>query len=680
MLVPLALAALLVQSALWVPGYETRGARAPGRAGKLIEASIGDAKILNPILNADSSSSRVTGLVFDGLLDLDESLEITGRLATAWTVRETAYLLIDPRGATLADGTHVETPLVLPVLREALMSESARGPVPITAVEIEDARTVELTDGDRRFEIRLPPRIRLRLDGVDQDLLTRIRAVLGRDYGADIARSAWLSHAGELPDEERLRELVPLIEHNPEIEFRLRDDVRFHDGHPFDAGDVRFTYESIMDPRNLSPRTSDFEPIKAVEIVDAHMVRVVYKRLFSPAINAWTMGILPEHLLDEEARERELDERGIEGEARERLGMRDSPFNRAPVGTGPFRFVEWRSDEVITLERNDAYFEGPPLLESYHFRVLPDPLAQEIEFRTGAVDVFAPQPHQVAGYLDNPRFEALSSLRLGYTYIGYNARQERFADPRLRRALAMAIDVDQIVRYVVHGQGVRVNGPYARETPWYDPDVAPVPYDPEGAVAALRSLGYAPDADGWLARDGERLEFNLITNNGNFTRQSIAAIAQESWRRIGVKVNTQLFEWAVFLEDFINPGKFDAVILGWTLGIDADLYQLWHSSQSGSHQLNFVAYESPEADALIERIRREYDPREQQRLARELHRRIAADQPYTFLYAPRVTHALDATLAMVDPDGSTVPVRSGKGANVFVHMNRWHRPGSALTP
>ena len=109
----------------------------------------------------------------------------------------------------------------------------------------------------------------------------------------------------------KVAELFPVAEHNPIIDFHLRKGVRFHDGHEFDAGDVKFTYESIMNPKNLSPRTSDFEPIKDIEVIDSHTVRVVYKRLFSPAINAWTMGILPEHLLNAKAMKREMEARGL---------------------------------------------------------------------------------------------------------------------------------------------------------------------------------------------------------------------------------------------------------------------------------------------------------------------------------------------------------------------------------
>jgi ABC-type transport system substrate-binding protein len=382
-----------------------------------------------------------------------------------------------------------------------------------------------------------------------------------------------------------------------------------------------------MDPVNLSPRTSDFEPVKSVEVKDDHTVRVTYKRLFSPAVSVWTIGILPKHLLNSEAIAGEARARGLGDDASASFGLRDSSFNRAPVGTGPFRFVEWQGDELIHLVRNAQYWEGPPEYRDYYFRVIPDPLTKELEFRAGAIDSYQLQPFQVNRFRQDPRYRPISGLGRGFTYIGYNNRLPLFADARVRRALGMAINVEEIIRYVMYGEGERVTGPYPRQTDWYDDTVPPLPYDPQGAERMLADLGWARNADGWLEKDGKRFEFNLITNHGNLVRKAILSVVQNAWQRIGVKVNTQVFEWAVFLEDFVNPGRFDAVILGWLMGVDPDLYQIWHSSQSGRNQLNFIGYQDSLADGLIEKIRREYDHTTQVSLARRLHRLIAEDQP-----------------------------------------------------
>lgn len=687
---PLVLIAGLVQAYFWVPSYETQMRGNQQRATKFIEASIGDAKILNPILNADSASSRIADLVFEGLLDLDENLKLRGRLATDWSIGETVYLLVNP-AARFPDGTPV-TPEKLEARVKAAVNRDRPAGIKNSVQEIKlmpaDTRVEKLDvpgkDGKPQaaeVRLRLPPRLMFTLKQVDQDFFKRLEPVLGVHYAKNAPLEKWIEVS---PPEQRaavlqqLPELLPVLEHNPTILFHLRRGVLFHDGQEFSAKDVKFTYEAIMNPKNLSPRTSDFEPIKSVDVIDRYTVRMVYKRLFSPAIDAWTMGILPEHLLNAPALQREMERRGLSPAARRQFGLRDSEFNRRPVGTGPFQFQEWQSDVMIHLARHEKYWEGAPRLKDFYYRVIPDSLTQEVEFRTGAVDTYGPEPHQAARYRDDPAYQSFSAPSFGYTYIGYNNRRPLFADKRVRQALGMAIDADEIIKYVLYGEGERTTGPFPMNTDWYDRSVKPLPYDPAGALRILESLGWKRNADGWLEKDGKIFEFNLLTNQGNAVRKAVLTIAQNNWRKIGIKCHTQVFEWAVFLEDFIDPGQFDAIVMGWKMGIDPDLYQIWHSSQTGPKQLNFVGYKNPEADALILRIRQEYDPAEQRKLTHRLHQVIAEDQPYTFLVAPRATTVLDKKFVVMHDDGSYSRITPTRSGSILFDFNKWQK--LAMTP
>jgi ABC-type transport system substrate-binding protein len=705
-LAPVLLSLGLLQSYFWVPTYQEQTKGNPNRVTKFIEASIGDAKILNPILNADGSSSRIVGLVFEGLLDYDENLHLRPRLATDWTITETAYLVIDSE-THFPDGTQVTAEAMKSRLTEALQ-KGTLGDLSefITNIESLPSKTETRTqfisrigNDDKPVSVKVqltvtfPERIQLSLNRVEQKLFSRLAPIIGSDYekpglpdkwmvSLDFYQkndqNEWVNIVIPKEEQETLRpqfaDLLPTVfEANPIILFELRNGVRFHDGHEFDAQDVKFTYEAIMNPKNISPRSSDFEPIKAVEVVDKYRVRVVYKRLFSPAINAWTMGILPEHLLNEAAMQREMDQRQLSEAARAKFGMRDSQFNRNPIGVGPFRFVEWQSDEFIHLSRHDDYWEGAPQYQEFYYRVIPDTVTQEVEFRTGAIDTYGPEPHQAARYKMDEAYQSFSSLGFGYTYIGYNNRKPLFKDKRVRQALSMAINVDEIITYILYGEGERTTGPYPKNTQWYDHSIKPVPYDPKQAQHILQELGWQKNANGWLEKDGKVFEFNLITNNGNLQRKAIMTIAQNSWRKLGIKCNTQVFEWAVFLKDFVNPGEFDAVVLGWSMGIDSDLYQLWHSSQSGPNQLNFIGYNNPIADQLIVEIRQEYDIATQRQLTWQLHRLIAEEQPYTFLYAPLSNQVLDKKIVIINQDGSYSKIKASKTGSVFFHFNRWRK-------
>jgi len=667
---PLVVVAILFQSYLWVPTYARQTVGNPERLVRYIDAGIGDAAILNPILNADSASANIVSRCFDGLLDYDEELHLRGRLATAWEIHERAAF-------PLADG--VDPAAVARRVRARL------GDV-MTAIRVEPPRRVEATlklgakGKPVAVSVARPAYLHLTLTEVVPDLFDRLAEVVAATRLPEAVRRGRISAPAGVAEADlspHFDALLPLAVEQPVIDFHLRHGVLFHDGHPFSANDVLFTWRAIMDPVNLSPRASDFEPIEAIEVVDPYQVRVVYKRLFSPAITAWTIGILPEHLLNRAALEAEARAKGLTGDKLAHFGMRDSAFNRHPIGAGAFRFVSWSSDEEIVLARFDDYWEGPAEYRDYVYRVLPDVFIQELEFRAGTIDSYGAEPHQVARYKKDPRYQPFSRLGSGYTYIGYNLRQPMFQDVRVRRALGMAVDVEQIIRYLLYGEGERVTGPYPRTTPWYDRSVKPLPYDPAAAARLLDEAGWHLGADGIRAKEGSRLAFTLITNHGNAQRKAIGTIVQDQWRKIGVDCSFQLFEWAVFLKDFINPGRFDACILGWSMGRDFDLYQLWHSSQTHPQQLNFVGYANPKADRLIEELRRTYDEATQTRLARRLHRVIAADAPYTFLFAPRGTTVLDKRIVVVrhNPDGSEryERIRPTKSGEIGFYFNRWRK-------
>ena len=424
----------LVQSHLWVPTYDEQTRATPKRLTRFIEASSGDARILNPILHADTASGRIVDLVFEGLLELDEDLALREKLAERWDLSEWASIAVDA-GESFPDGTPVTAELIEQRVLEHVRSQPAFSKL-VASVRHETESTlehrVELSDtpdsNTAHLRIEHPARVVFELIRIDKQFFERLAPVLGPEYGRRLTADRLMN-----VEPQRLRsvalaqsELPAVFMHQPVITFDLRRGVRFHDGHELDAHDVEFTYGAIMEPKNLSPRTSDFEPIDRVEVLDSHRIRVVYKRLFSPAVNAWTMGILPAHRLDAAALAREADSIRLSPEKRQSFGLRDSAFNRAPIGTGPFEFAGWESDEQIHLVRNDDYWDEPAQFGHFHFRVIPDSVTEEIEFRTGAVDTYAPQPHQVDRFARDPTYRAFSTLSSGYTYIGYNIRREPF--------------------------------------------------------------------------------------------------------------------------------------------------------------------------------------------------------------------------------------------------------------
>jgi ABC-type transport system substrate-binding protein len=687
--IPVLMILFLLQSYFWVPTYEEQTKGSPERLAEYVSASIGDAQLLNPILAADSSSSTVNGLVFEGLIDYDENLDHRGRVAERWEISEVAYFYVNDD--TLVPGLGRAGAEQVASLLDRAKAERAQGKDPlakslanIRGVEVipPGPRQEELTEGEEKgakvkviLHLSPPARIKVTLKDVDQDLFANLGQILGPDYFSRFRGERFIKvEPAEFAAraKEYARAFLPAVEHNPIILFHLRPGVQFHDGHPLEARDVQFTYEARMDPANLSPRIPDYEPVKRVEVLDPLTLRIVYKRLYSPALATWMIGILPEHLLNRAALEEEARRRGLKAET---MTIRQSLFNREPVGCGPFRFRKWESDQYILLDRFQDYWEGPPNYHRYAYRIIPDLLTQEMEFYAGTVDSYAVQPHQVQRLKDDPRYQSFSGLSFAYTYIGYNMRRPPFDDLRVRRALGMAIDVEKIIRYVLYGQGERITGPFPKQTDFYDHEVKPLPYDPAGAQQLLAEAGWKRNNDGWLEKEGKRLQFTLITNQGNDIRKAILSIVQDAWRKIGVDVRTDVLEWAVFIKERVDKHDFDALVLGWSMGIDPDLYQIWHSSQTGPFQLNFCAYRNEQADDLIIRIRQEYERKQQITLCHELHRLIAADQPYTFLYAGRWTALLDKRIVIMERDRSGrvwyAKIRPTKTGNYTFFFNKW---------
>lgn len=700
LLLPIVLAVLLFQSALWVPSYGSQTQGHPERLTTFIQASIGDAKLLNPIVASDApSSTLISRRLFEGLLDVDEHLEVTGRLAERFELTELAYLAAIPE-RKLPDGRSATGAALLETLRAAFDS----GKLPEIAAIVRQMRVI--APSERPFSeevvhtspkgkpepyeikgrIELPERVELELSRVTPKLFESLRAVVGAEYFEKYPFTSRfkLQNEKDLAElRDKLPQLLPIGEHNPKLSFFLRKGVRFHDGKPFSAEDVKATYEAYVDGKTASPRAASFEPVRELKVVDPYTVEVIYKRLYAGALVDWMNEIVPANHVSNAALEREMNERNMSPSERAAFSLRQSRFNQNPIGTGPFRFAKWERDDYVHLTRNDDYWGKKPEYRDFYFRTIPDYVSQELELHAGAIDMYEPLPHQVARYKHDDRYQVVSGSEGYYVYIGYNLRKPIFEDVRVRRALGMALNVDDIIKYVLYGEGKRTSGPYYSYTPFYDPETPLVPYDPKAAADLLKSAGWVRNKAGWLEKNGQELAFTLITNNGNPQRKAIMTIAQDAWQKLGVRCTSQAFEWTAFLEDFIETNKFDAYVLGWVGGdINPDKFEIWHSSQTGPYQLNHVGYKSAEADRLIEELRQEYDRPTQVRLARALHRKIASDQPYTFLYEPTKPYVLDKRIFIVGkgPDGKetyrrVVPSPSG---DVTYYFDQWRKLPSSV--
>ena len=420
------------------------------------------------------------------------------------------------------------------------------------------------------------------------------------------------------------------------ITFYLRKNVKWHDGMPFTAEDVRFTFEKILDPAVGCPYISGYIDIEGIDIPDPHTIRFRYRHPFAPALLKLGMGVIPKHLFAE------VDD------------IRRSRYARHPVGTGPYRFSRWESGRYIVLEANPDYYEHVPGIKRYVFRVIPDQSVQFMELVSGGIDSIPLNPYQFVYRSETREFRKnirkYRYLSHSYTYVGYNMRDPLFMDKRVRKALSYGIDRKKIIDAVLLGLGESCTGPFLKDTAYYDGSVPGYDHDPGKARRLLREAGWTDtDGDGIIEKDGRDFVVRISTNQGNQVREDVATVIQGQWAALGIKTDIQVVAWAAFLDQFIKKKNFQAVILGWTIPVDPDAYAVWHTDSTGEGGLNFVHYSDETVDRLIERGRREFDPARRAEIYRKIHRRLFEDAPYTFLFFPYDMPAVEKRFKGIEP-------------------------------
>ena len=418
------------------------------------------------------------------------------------------------------------------------------------------------------------------------------------------------------------------------ITFHLRKGVTWHDGKPFTSEDVLFTYRRMIDPNTPTAYAEDFKQVKRAEAPDPYTFVVEYGKPFAPALASWGMHVLPKHLLAEYP------------------DISRSPLNKKPVGTGRFRFVEWKTGEKTVFETNPDYFEGRPYLSRVITRVIPDPATMFLELKSGGIDMMGVTPLQYTRQTETEEFRKsfhkYRYLSFGYTYLGFRLSHPLFSDKRVRQAIAHAIHKKEIIDGVLFGLGQEATGPYKPGTWVHNPDVKRYPFDPEKAKALLAEAGWKP-GDGVLEKGGRTFSFTVLTNAGNESRAKTAAIIQQNLAAVGIKMEIRTLEWAAFINEFVDKRKFDAVILGWSISQDPDQYDIWSSKKTGPKELNFVGFQDAEVDRLLEEGRRTFDPEGRKKAYFRIQEILAEEQPYVFLYYPDALPVVHNRIHGIEP-------------------------------
>ncbi|HEY8369284.1 MAG TPA: ABC transporter substrate-binding protein [Thermodesulfobacteriota bacterium] len=405
------------------------------------------------------------------------------------------------------------------------------------------------------------------------------------------------------------------------VRFKLRRGVKFHDGTPLDAEAVKFTFDRALNGTPPARWASLAGPLGGAEVVDSHTVDVVFKEPYGPALRTLAMvytGI-------------------VSPTAVKRMG---ADFSRAPVGTGPFRFVEWRTNTHVILERFDDYWGRKAWLDRVVFRVVPEEGARMIALQTGEADmVLLPSPAQLPAIRRDPRFTVHETTGGRVVFVGMQTKVPPLDDPRVRAALLHAVDRKAILDNIMEGSAVAARGVLAPGVFGFkdmDLDRA-FPYDVARAKALLREAGWTPGPDGILRKNGQPLTLHWLTARGRYPKDGeIAEAVQQMLQEVGVDVRVDFREWAtVFQQMRGDPFTPHLFTFGWvTTNADADysLYALFHSKGIPPAGWNTSRWGNPRADALLEQARRSTNQSERERMYHEVQDLIAKDMPWIPIY------------------------------------------------
>lgn len=422
---------------------------------------------------------------------------------------------------------------------------------------------------------------------------------------------------------------------NRTVTLELAENVKWQDSKPFTSADVVYSIETAKSHKARATYYNDFKLVEQVRASGPYRVVITWSRAFAPALGSLTMPIIPAHIPYES-------------------------LSTNPVGTGPFRVtapLDARSPQqngsVPFILQSVSDYHGYPAeikpgtatysaLRPAVNRVILHSSRDQNNLLSlllaGAVDVAELNYRQYDSVRRSKgfdqRFQVLSAEKLHYTFMAFNLKKEPFSIPEFRKAVALTLDREAMVRDVLRGYGKIVTGPFPGISWASDPGVEAYPHSLDQAKKELTSAGFTWDEKGRLIFRGAAVTMDLLTNKGETAREETAALVAKQLDRIGIQVRVDTLDWKPLVRKHINRQDFDALIMGWSLDPDPDCYSIWHSSQMEAGKMNFTGYSNPRVDTLLEMGRSTFDQARRGEIYREIHRILHQDLPYVFLYSP----------------------------------------------
>ncbi|MEG6584629.1 peptide ABC transporter substrate-binding protein [Dendrosporobacter sp. 1207_IL3150] len=368
--------------------------------------------------------------------------------------------------------------------------------------------------------------------------------------------------------------------------YKLRQGVTWHDGAPFTAEDVVFTWQTIINSKNNVVLRDGYDKIASIETPDPYTVHIKFKQYYAPYLTLFPT-ILPKHLL-------------------ESADINKSQFNRAPVGTGAFKFKEWRIADAIVFEANSSYFMGKPNLNTIIYKIFPDTNIMLTQIKAGQIDIASnvnasqfDQVKAVAGY------DTVISPNMIWEHLDFNLDNSLFQDVRVRTAISLSIDRQAIVNDVLKNVASPALSDQSPLSWAYNPALSPVGRDINSARDLLTQAGWKQGPDGVFAKDGKKLAFAIATTSGNKVREYAAQAIVGQLREVGIEAEVRFIEAPLFFSDILKNRRFETAMYAWVAGVDPENKTLWHSKSipsrsNGYEGQNYPGWRNAEIDNLTE--------------------------------------------------------------------------------
>ncbi len=432
------------------------------------------------------------------------------------------------------------------------------------------------------------------------------------------------------------------------VTYKLRSGVNWHDGRPFTSADVKFTWETIVSPRTNVVSRDGYDKIAGIDTPDANTVVIRFREYYAPYLTLFGV-ILPKHVLE---------------------GAPDASkatFNRAPVGTGPFKFKEWRMAEAIVLEANPGYFRGKPTLDAIIYKIIPDTNIMLSQLKADDVDIVSsvnPALFDKVKAINGVR--AVVTPNMIWEHLDFNLDNPLFLDVRIRQAVALGLDRQAIVAGALKSMASPAAGDQSPLSWAFNP----VTKVPPRSVAAARDLlaqaGWQPGPDGIFTQNGRRLSFSLTTTAGNKTREIVAQTIAQQLKEVGIEVNVRLVDVPSFFTDVLKTRRFETAMYAWVAGVDPDNISLWNSKNipaagNGYQGQNYPGWRNPEIDSLTVQGGRLVDLEARRQVYLRIQELITTEVPVIPLYFRSNLDAIRDTVVNYKPN----PTPSGNLWNAW---------------